>query len=196
MARASARLEFRLQLAGTEEAFIRNYQQLQQHQSATAPDAAAPDPMAAAQPATARRSPSVDQIHQALLNLYGGVALDNRDVSDVWIEAAPKGSAPASAPASPAPSSSAAQSRKPEAMPVTLMVKFTQSGSQKFAQATQLLAGTGLTLGIFVDGHLVSAPVVAADYAETGVTGGLASITGTFTPQQTETLITQIKSAK
>jgi len=48
-------------------------------------------------------------------------------------------------------------------------------------------------LGIFLDQRLLSAPVVDARYAETGITGGTASISGNFTTQSANDLAVQLR---
>jgi len=59
-------------------------------------------------------------------------------------------------------------------------LEFTPEGGDKFAELTKALAGTGRSIGIFLDDRLISAPVVPAQFAATGITGGTAVITGTF----------------
>ncbi len=59
-------------------------------------------------------------------------------------------------------------------------LEFDNEGGEKFAALTQSLAGTGRSIGIFLDDVLLSAPVVGAEFARTGITGGRAVITGTF----------------
>jgi len=72
-------------------------------------------------------------------------------------------------------------------------LEFDSEGGKKFAELTQSLAGTGRSLGIFLDGRLISAPVVAAQFAETGITGGRAIIEGGFTLEQANTLAVQLR---
>ncbi|MBD1996675.1 protein translocase subunit SecD [Oculatella sp. FACHB-28] len=72
-------------------------------------------------------------------------------------------------------------------------LEFNQEGGEKFAQLTKGIAGTGRTLGIFLDNELLSAPTVAVDYAQTGITGGRASITGRFDAQTASELAVQLR---
>ena len=58
-------------------------------------------------------------------------------------------------------------------------VVFTDAGSAKFAEITS--RNLKKRLGIFVDGHLVSAPVVQA-----AITGGKAMINGDFTDEEAD----------
>ena len=59
-----------------------------------------------------------------------------------------------------------------------VILDFDNEGGQLFAQLTRDIAGTGRTLGIFLDDELISAPSVSAEYASTGIMGGRASISG------------------
>lgn len=70
---------------------------------------------------------------------------------------------------------------------------FNQAGGEKFAELTKNLAGTGRRLGIFLDDRLISAPVVPVSFAETGITGGQATITGNFTSQEASDLAIQLR---
>jgi preprotein translocase subunit SecD len=70
---------------------------------------------------------------------------------------------------------------------------FNNEGGEKFAEITKNVAGTGRSLGIFLDDRLLSAPTVDARYAETGITGGQASISGRFTTQEAADLAIQLR---
>lgn len=72
-------------------------------------------------------------------------------------------------------------------------LKFDQEGGDKFAQLTKSLAGTGRSLGIFLDNGLISFPSVGAEFAQTGITGGGATITGRFTAQEATDLAVQLR---
>lgn len=61
-----------------------------------------------------------------------------------------------------------------------VVLNFDDQGAKEFADLTKSVAGTGRSLGIFLDDRLLSAPRVDAKYAEAGITGGTASITGGF----------------
>lgn len=75
-----------------------------------------------------------------------------------------------------------------------ILIEFNQQGTQEFADLTRQVAGTGRSVGIFINGNLVSAPVVDAAYAETGITGGKAVISGSFTAEQANDLALQLRS--
>lgn len=72
-------------------------------------------------------------------------------------------------------------------------LQFDQEGGEKFAQLTKGLAGTGRSLGIFLDNGLISYPTVGAEFAQTGITGGGATITGRFTAQEATDLAVQLR---
>jgi len=73
-------------------------------------------------------------------------------------------------------------------------LQFTPEGGEKFAELTKSLAGTGRSIGIFLDNRLISAPVVPAQFAATGITGGQAVITGTFDVNAATDLAIKLKA--
>lgn len=75
----------------------------------------------------------------------------------------------------------------------SVAIRFDGEGGNLFAELTKNLAGTGRRLGIFLDDRLVSAPVVGPEYAETGITGGAAVITGNFTVETANDLAVQLR---
>lgn len=75
---------------------------------------------------------------------------------------------------------------------VTLV--FNQKGGELFAQASAKVAGTGRSLGAFLDGEIVTAPTVDARFADTGITGGTAFISGTFTVESATNLAIQLRA--
>jgi preprotein translocase subunit SecD len=72
-------------------------------------------------------------------------------------------------------------------------IRFDQKGGELFANLTKNLAGTGRSIGVFVDNELISAPSVPPEFAATGITGGAAVITGRFTAQQANDLGVQLR---
>ena len=72
-------------------------------------------------------------------------------------------------------------------------IQFDQKGGDLFAQITKNLAGTGRSIGIFLDNELISSPIVDAQYATNGITGGGAVIQGRFTPQAANDLAVQLR---
>ncbi|MBF2029783.1 MAG: protein translocase subunit SecD [Oscillatoriales cyanobacterium C42_A2020_001] len=72
-------------------------------------------------------------------------------------------------------------------------LQFDGQGAKLFADLTKSLAGTGRTLGIFLDNRLISSPVVGVEHAQTGITGGNAVIQGNFTAQSANELAIQLR---
>ncbi|MBE9127848.1 MULTISPECIES: protein translocase subunit SecD [unclassified Coleofasciculus] len=72
-------------------------------------------------------------------------------------------------------------------------IRFDAGGGEKFAQLTKDLAGTGRSIGIFLDNALLSSPTVGPEYAETGIAGGGAVITGNFTVETASELAVQLR---
>lgn len=72
-------------------------------------------------------------------------------------------------------------------------IAFDEEGGAKFAELTKKLAGTGRGLGIFLDNELISAPSVGAQFADLGITGGRAVITGNFDLESANDLAIQIR---
>ncbi|MEG3895096.1 MULTISPECIES: protein translocase subunit SecD [unclassified Microcoleus] len=72
-------------------------------------------------------------------------------------------------------------------------LRFDTKGGELFGQLTKNLAGTGRTLGIFLDDRMISSPVVGVEFAQTGITGGNAVIQGRFTAQEANDLGVQLR---
>lgn len=72
-------------------------------------------------------------------------------------------------------------------------LRFDTLGGEKFAQLTKDLAGTGRTIGVFLDNALISSPTVGPEFAQTGIAGGAAIITGNFTAQSSNELAVQLR---
>ncbi len=73
-------------------------------------------------------------------------------------------------------------------------LRFNQKGGELFAQASAQVAGTGRSLGVFLDGELITAPVVDVKFADTGITGGTAFISGSFTVESATNLAIQLRA--
>jgi preprotein translocase subunit SecD len=73
-------------------------------------------------------------------------------------------------------------------------LEFKPQGGEMFAELTRDLAGTGRSLGIFLDDVLLSAPVVGPEFGRTGITGGRAVITGNFTVETATDLAIKIQA--
>ena len=74
-----------------------------------------------------------------------------------------------------------------------VVLEFNDEGGRLFAEVTKQVAGTGRSLGIFLDNQLISAPTVNVQYAQTGIIGGRAEISGTFTLEQSRELALQLE---
>jgi preprotein translocase subunit SecD len=74
-----------------------------------------------------------------------------------------------------------------------IAIRFDEEGGKLFADLTKNLAGTGRSIGIFVDNELKSAPSVPPEFAASGITGGRAVITGRFTPQEANDVGVQLR---
>ncbi|MEG4808175.1 protein translocase subunit SecD [Microcoleus sp. F8-D3] len=72
-------------------------------------------------------------------------------------------------------------------------LRFDTQGGELFAQLTKNLAGTGRSIGIFLDERMISSPVVGVEFAQTGITGGSAVIQGNFTTQEANDLAVQLR---
>ncbi|MEB3292057.1 MAG: protein translocase subunit SecD, partial [Synechococcales bacterium] len=75
-----------------------------------------------------------------------------------------------------------------------IALRFDQQAGNQFAEMTKRLAGTGRTIGIFVDDTLISYPTVGIEHAQTGITGGSAIITGDYTIDTAKQFAVQLKS--
>ncbi len=72
-------------------------------------------------------------------------------------------------------------------------LRFDPKGGELFADLTKRLAGTGRTIGIFLDNELISSPTVGVEFAATGITGGSAIITGRFEAEEANNLGVQLR---
>lgn len=74
-----------------------------------------------------------------------------------------------------------------------VVLRFDTKGGELFADLTRKLAGTGRTIGIFLDNELISSPTVGVEFAATGITGGSAIITGRFQAEEANNLGVQLR---
>ena len=72
-------------------------------------------------------------------------------------------------------------------------LRFDTKGGELFGELTKNLAGSGRTLGVFLDEKMISSPVVGVEFAQTGITGGNAVIQGRFTTQEANDLAVQLR---
>ncbi|WP_026100707.1 protein translocase subunit SecD [Synechococcus sp. PCC 7336] len=74
-------------------------------------------------------------------------------------------------------------------------LEFDTEGATLFAELTQELAGTGRSLGIFLDETLISAPSVGPEFAQTGIIGGRAVISSSrFDVDRATDLATKLRA--
>jgi preprotein translocase subunit SecD len=78
--------------------------------------------------------------------------------------------------------------------PWQIALEFDAAGSDAFAKLTKKLAGTGRSIGVFLDNDPIFTPTVNAQYAATGITGGRAVIAGNFTAETARELAIQLRS--
>ena len=74
-----------------------------------------------------------------------------------------------------------------------VVLVFDSKGGELFAQLTKNLAGTGRSIGIFLDERMISDPTVPVEFAQAGITGGSAVIQGNFTTQEANDLAVQLR---
>lgn len=74
----------------------------------------------------------------------------------------------------------------------SVAVDFTPQAADKFAELTRNLAGTGRSLGLWVNGELIAVPMIDGTFAEEGITGGSAVISGNFTAEDAKALAVQL----
>jgi preprotein translocase subunit SecD len=74
-----------------------------------------------------------------------------------------------------------------------IFLRFDVGGGEKFAELSKNLAGTGRSIGIFLDNQLLSAPTVGPEFAQAGITGGAAVITGNFTAETANEIAIQLR---
>ncbi len=72
-------------------------------------------------------------------------------------------------------------------------LEFDGPGGDAFAKMTKSLAGTGRSIGVFLDSDPISTPTVGPTFAATGITGGKAVITGNFTTETAQNLAVQLR---
>jgi preprotein translocase subunit SecD len=75
-----------------------------------------------------------------------------------------------------------------------IAIEFDNVGSEAFTRLTKKLAGTGRSIGVFIDNDPITTPTVGPQFAATGITGGKAVITGNFTAENANDLAIQLRS--
>jgi len=159
----TAKLEFREQLAGTE-AQLAIERQLQQELLAKQTELKTSKNEAAIQ----ENQAALKRSNEAIAKLYKSSALGGDNLKD-------------------------AQAQPTGANDWNVALRFDTKGGELFGELTKNLAGTGRTLGVFLDEKVISSPVVGVEFAQTGITGGNAVIQGRFTTQEANDLAVQLR---
>jgi preprotein translocase subunit SecD len=160
----TARLEFRAQRRGTEEEFQSAFLRRQQLRDQLERLRENPEENAEE---IKEVTEELKPVNQRIRELFGPVQLTGKSLQDA--NAQPLG----------------------ENWEVAL--RFDQEGTTQFAEITKEIAGTGRGLGIFLDDVLVTAPSVGPQYADNGITGGGATISGGFSAQEARDLAIQLR---
>ncbi|NEO53535.1 MAG: protein translocase subunit SecD [Okeania sp. SIO3B5] len=161
----TAQLDFREQLQGTEQQLAIEYQLQRQRLVEQELLKNIEDPEA-----IAKNLESLEKTNQAIAGLFKEPTIKGQDLRDAL-----------------------AEPEAPGSDNWNVALRFTSEGGQKFAELTKNLAGTGRSIGIFLDDQLLSAPTVGVEFAETGITGGNAVIQGRFTAEQANELAVQLR---
>ena len=74
-----------------------------------------------------------------------------------------------------------------------VLLTFSNAGGDKFAEITKSIAGTNQLLAIILDGESISEASVGSQFANTGITGGSATISGNFSAEDAKELEVQLK---
>jgi preprotein translocase subunit SecD len=119
--------------------------------------------------AIAENQAKLKQANAAIASLYEPIGLAGKNLKDAYAESPPNSNA------------------------WNIGIKFDSEGGDKFASLTKRLAGTGRTIGIFLDDGLISSATVGPEFAAAGITGGGATITGRFTAQEANDLAIQLR---
>lgn len=160
----TAQLDFRAQKPGTEGSFVAESNVRQDYQRRLAEARKAGD-----QAAIDNLQASLKGSDDRILQLFNPPALVGRNLRNAYPLAATGSNA------------------------FEIGLEFDPEGGEKFAQLTKELAGTGRSLGIFLDNKLISFPNVPAQFAQTGIVGGKATITGRFTAEEATDLAVQLR---
>ncbi|NEP44821.1 MAG: protein translocase subunit SecD [Okeania sp. SIO2H7] len=160
----TAQLDFREQLPGTEDQ-LRIEQQIQGQLQAEREFLQ----NSGDEEAIAQNAESLRNAKEAIVQLYTEPSLRGQDLTDAFPQPVQGGGN------------------------WNVGLEFSSEGGRQFADLTRNLAGTGRTIGIFLDGELISAPTVSVEFAETGIAGGRAIIQGRFSAEEANDLAVQLR---
>ena len=164
----TAQLEFRPQNPDTEAEFQEKYALRRQLDAQLNSLRASGNP-AASDAEIEELETSIDSLDQEILALFEPVGLVGEYVTN----------------AQPAPTQTGNSWQ--------VFLNFNSEGAELFAEITKGLAGTGRSVGIFLDDALLSAPTVGPEYAAQGIAGGNVTITGNFDINTASDLAIQIR---
>lgn len=164
----TAQLEFRAQRPGTEGRLFAELDAREQSRFELAELSAAGDEISPAE--IERKTLALEATHSAIAALFAPAELTGKNLRDARAEPTTPGS---------------------DSWQVS--IRFDATGAEAFAELTKGIAGKNLGLGIFLDSVLVSAPRVGAEYENTGIAGGSASISGSFDLEAANDLAIQLR---
>jgi preprotein translocase subunit SecD len=110
-----------------------------------------------------------DEVNRRVLSLYGPTLFTGKELQTAGRQQQQRGSG----------------------WEVTL--NFSREGGEQFARLTQSIAGTGRVLGIVLDGRSISEATVGPEFRTAGITGGGATISGSFTAEDSRELEVQLR---
>jgi preprotein translocase subunit SecD len=160
----TAQLDFREQKPGTE-ARLPIESQVQREYLAKQKELR----QAGDEKAIADNQTKLKQANDAIASLYEKIGLTGTNLKDAYAESPPGSNV------------------------WNIGLRFDGPGGETFAALTKRLAGTGRTIGIFLDDSLISSATVGAEFATAGITGGGATITGRFTAEEANDLAIQLR---
>ncbi|MEL6400382.1 MAG: protein translocase subunit SecD [Cyanobacteria bacterium J06607_6] len=182
----TAQLEFRSQKPETNQQFQIENQILQQHQLEllTLQQAAETGNQSLLNATTADpdSTPVPAELEQQIQSVQTAIRESNRAIRELFAPAALTGERLTDAYAQPRQGGNQWE----------VVLDFDAAGGNQFAELSRNVAGTGRSLGIFLDNRLISAPTVDVRYAETGITGG-AVISGNFDAEGASDLAIQLR---
>jgi preprotein translocase subunit SecD len=159
----TAQLEFREQRGGTEGEFAANSQVLRAQQVEQLKLRGNPD-----KAAIDKNKADIKASSDAIIKLFDPTGLIGKNLVDAFAENQAAGN-------------------------WNVAIRFDKDGGEKFAEMTKRLAGTQRSIGIFLDGVLISSPVVGPEFSGTGIQGNAAVITGNFDAKSASELGIQLK---
>ncbi|MEO1069171.1 MAG: protein translocase subunit SecD [Cyanobacteria bacterium J06638_6] len=168
----TAQLEFRAQRGGTEQQLPIENQVLQSHLGE----------LAALQATLPENSPIDTETQARIEKLQADIKASEAAISDLFEPSNLGGDKLTDAIARPTSGTL-----------WEVVIQFNNEGGNQFAELSRAIAGTGRSIGIFLDDRLISAPTVNVQYAETGITGGSAVISGNFTAETARDLEIQLR---